>query len=140
MMDINSNQPRFELITITRYFWRSNKSFSAVWRGIKTVALFLFYIIFSIDQFHPNLIDVILCTRIAYLFKSIVLYSYLHYLSNEIATNVKTEVETVTFAIKLFMVQYMEPNGQSEFSIKMKLKTQFNEDINKSAILKLSKK
>lgn len=37
-----------------------------------------------------------------------------YYLSNEIATSVKTEAATDTLAIKLFMMQYILPNGQSE--------------------------
>lgn len=39
------------------------------------------------------------------------------YLSNDIATSVKTDVATVTFPIKLLTEQYTLPNGQSEFNI-----------------------
>ena len=62
------------------------------------------------------------------------------YLSKDIATRVKTDVDTLTLAIKLLMVQKIDPKGQSEFSIKMKLKTQFSEDINKSAMLRFRRK
>lgn len=64
----------------------------------------------------------------------------LTYLSTEMATSVKTLAATVTLATKLFTVQYMAPNGQSEFSMKMKLNMQFNNDIKRSETLRLTRK
>lgn len=77
-------------------------------------------------------------------------------LSNEIATSVKTEALTDTLAMKLLMVQYAAPNGQSvninciccfideiidcfflpESIMKIKLNTQFNEAMSKSEMLR----
>jgi hypothetical protein len=64
----------------------------------------------------------------------------LTYLSTEMATSVKTLAATVTLATKLFTVQYMAPNGQSEFSMKMKLNMQFSKDIRRSETLRLTRK
>jgi hypothetical protein len=58
----------------------------------------------------------------------------------EIATSVNTLAATVTLATKLFTVQYTEPNGQSEFSMKIKLKMQFSKDIKRSDTLRLTRK
>jgi len=62
------------------------------------------------------------------------------YLSTEMATSVKTLAATVTLATKLFTVQYMAPNGQSEFSMNIKLNMQFNNDIRRSETLRLTRK
>ena len=62
------------------------------------------------------------------------------YLSKEMVTRVRTLEETVTCATKLLIVQYTTPNGQSEFSRKMKLKTQLSNDIIRSATERLTKK
>lgn len=56
------------------------------------------------------------------------------------ATRVKTLAATVTFATKLFTVQYKAPNGQSEFNMKMKLNMQLNNDIKRSERLRLTRK
>jgi hypothetical protein len=56
------------------------------------------------------------------------------------ATGVKTLAATVTLATKLFTVQFMAPNGQSEFSMKMKLNMQFSKDIRRSETLRLTRK
>jgi hypothetical protein len=58
----------------------------------------------------------------------------------EIATSVNTLAATVTLATKLFTMQYTAPKGQSEFSMKMKLKMQFSKDIKRSDTLRLTRK
>jgi hypothetical protein len=58
----------------------------------------------------------------------------------EIATSVKTLAATVTLATKLFTMQYAAPNGQSELSMKMKLKMQLSKDIKRSDTLRLTRK
>ena len=62
------------------------------------------------------------------------------YLSKEMKTRVRTLEATVTCATKLLIVQYTTPNGQLEFSRKMKLKTQLSNDIIRSAVDRLTKK
>ena len=57
------------------------------------------------------------------------------HLSKDIAVKLRTEAATVTIAMKLFKMQYVEPNTHFRSRIVTKLNAQFSEANKKSAKL-----
>ena len=68
------------------------------------------------------------------------LYYHRNYLSNDIAVKLRTEAATVTIAMKLFSLQYVDPKTHFRSRIVTKLKLQFNEARSKSAKLMFARK
>ena len=68
------------------------------------------------------------------------LYYHRNYLSNDIAVKLRTEAATVTMAMKLFSLQYVDPKTHFRSRIVTKLKLQFNEARSKSAKLMFARK